>query len=127
MLCCGWAMLRGGPTERSGGEILGATWLASWAVTVMVKAHDGYVIAIDVFVLLAFITLSLKSRKLWITFAAACQFNDLATHMADKLIGLDRYSYVTMLGIWGGYAQIVCLFCGMVTYRRSLTRLTPVP
>lgn len=127
-LCCLWALWRGGRSEQAYAGLYGSAWILSALVDT--HTHPGpnpLIMTIDVATLIGFATLSLYDRKLWIAFATACQLNDVITHLVGKAIPIDGYAYVTMIGIWGGWAQTLCLFIGMLHHEGRLKRLRPVP
>ncbi|MEI9903976.1 MAG: hypothetical protein WDN06_08335 [Asticcacaulis sp.] len=112
--CCTAAFRRGGPVERRGAAIL----LAGWILTLLVvylrieRAQHGihYVLfAIDSVVLVAFTWLSLWSRRLWTVVLAAFQLNDVLTHLAALSPKMDTFTYITALGIWGGWGLVAVL------------------
>lgn len=122
ILCAAWALWRGGRAERE-YVVISAI---GWVITPLLAGHNGpgpWVLLVDTLTLLAYLILGMRYRKIWLTFAAACQINDVVTHIVNGIIGFDGYSYVTMVEIWAGWAQIFCLFFGMISYRRSLRRL----
>jgi hypothetical protein len=118
-LTCLWALWRGGRSEQMYAGIMGSGWILS---AVAQSGHHGgpsmVFMLLDIATLIGFTLLSLYDRRLWIAFAAACQINEVVTDLVGKAIHLNGYAYVTMLGVWAGWAQIVCLLIGMIQYER---------
>ncbi len=113
--------------DGSEGRIVGATFWIAWVASLVVESygHDrpGVLVPlIDTFVLLVFIGVSLKTRRLWTLLAAASQLDDVASHFGQQLIHYGGYSYITATGIWGGYFLIGCIFAGIVDHQWSLNR-----
>lgn len=126
-LACLWALSRGGRSEQIYAGIMGSGWILSAVVQSGNHGPNIAFVLLDVATLIGFLLLSLYDRRLWIAFAAACQINEVVTVFVGKAIHLNGYAYVTMLGIWAGWAQILCLLIGMIQYERRLKRLRPVP
>ena len=119
------ALIWGGSTER----MIAATLWVAWVVSLLVESHGSkgpgdQVILIDVCVLLIFIAVSLKSRRLWTVFAAASQVDDVASHFGARLLHWGLYSYITATGIWGGYFLIGCIVAGIVNHQQRRRRGT---
>jgi len=122
-IVCVAALIWGGSTER----MIAITLWVAWVVSLLVESHGpkgpgDQVILIDVFVLLVFIGVSLKTRRLWTLFATASQVDDVASHFGARLLHWGLYSYITATGIWGGYFLIGCILAGIVGHRRRLGR-----
>jgi hypothetical protein len=122
-LCCIWAVWKGGPTEKQGAALLAFGWIVSTILT----RYDGpgpgiYVQAFDVLTFAAWVALALHSRRLWVFTLCMCMLNGLITYFAigHKVFGL--YAYVTAIGFWLGYAQLICLAFGIVDYQSTLKR-----
>ncbi len=122
-IVCACAALGGAATTR----MIAATFWVAWVVSLVVASHGAkgpgdQVILIDVLVLVVFVAVSLKARRLWTLFAAASQVDDVASHFGARLLHGGLYSYISATGIWGGYFVIGCLVAGIVTDRRDLRR-----
>ncbi|WP_303830788.1 hypothetical protein [Asticcacaulis taihuensis] len=124
---CLWAFWRGEAAERWGGGIL----LIGFGLTVIAQicqpkgVYDGAgIVAVDVAGLLAFVILSLWSRRIWTLFIAAFQLNAVISHFAVHLSShVDMYTQITAVGLWGGYAITFALMAGMwQVERRRLGR-----
>jgi hypothetical protein len=126
VVICALAFWRGGPAERYGAAII----LTGWFITPLVDAHGGAdglstglgVFAVDVITLITLTWLSLWSRKVWTLFAAAFQLDAVASHIAAFLSHISLFSYVTGLGIWGGYGLILALGVGVWGCERERRR-----
>jgi hypothetical protein len=120
---CGWAMSYGGRTERFAAVVL----LSSWMLTLIVQAQTGdgpgiWVKLIDIVVLILFVGMSLKSRKLWTVFMAAFQFDAVVGHAAATLVHFGRYPSAVAVGLWGGQGLLYVLIAGTLSYRHSEKR-----
>ena len=112
----GWALWRGRAAERWGAAIL----LTGWCLSMLMQSHSGHgpgvaVVVIDTVCLIAFVGLSLWSRRIWTIFMAACQLDAVISHFAVGLSGhIGGWAYITALGIWGGYGLVFALAAGMI-------------
>ena len=118
---CLAAGLWGGKTER----VFAATFWIAWALTIVVQSHGskgpgGQVILIDSLVLVVFVAASVKSRRLWTIFATASQIDDVASHITARLLHFGLWSYLSAVGIWGGWFLIFCIAAGTIGYRLRL-------
>lgn len=129
-LCVIWAIWKGGPTEKQGAALL----VFGWMLTLVVTRFDGpgpgiYVQVLDAFCFLAWVALALYSRRLWVFVLCMCMLNGLVTYLTTghKVFGL--YAYITAIGFWLGYAQLICLAFGILDYQSTLKRrrLSPAP
>ncbi len=123
---CLWALWRGRPPERWGGGIL----FVGLCVSVIVQitrpkdVYDGlgYVL-VDVAVLIAFVILSLWSRRLWTVFISAFQLNAVISHFAQHLSSnVDMYTQITAVVLWSGYGLTFALMAGMWDVERKRRR-----
>ena len=121
-LVCAFAFWRGGPVEKRGAAIILAGWLLTLLVVYLhierIHGVHYYIMAIDTAVLIGFTALSLRSRRLWTLFMAAFQLNDVMTHFAAFVPGMDTYTYVTAIGFWGGWGLIFILTWGTWDHMR---------
>jgi hypothetical protein len=114
---CIWALWRGEAPERLGAAFL----LIAVALTDLVQTRhlyrDGPVwdfIVVDIGALLAFVGLSLWSRRIWTLFISAFQLNAVLSHFVGRLpIHVDTYTLITALSLWGGYGLTFALMAGM--------------
>jgi hypothetical protein len=124
LICCLWAVCRGGPVEKIGAVTIGVAWFLSFLL--QNKGPHGlglYVGIIDVTTLIIFVVLAVQTRRLWTFFAAACMLNSVISHLVPHFTGFGVYGYVTAVGLWGGWALLACLVWGVVDYNRSQARL----
>ena len=111
-----WALWLGRAPERWGAVLL----LTGWFLSMLLQSHsaDGpgtAVVVIDVVSLIAFVALSLWSRRVWTIFMAAFQLDAVMAHFAVGLSGhIGGWAYITALGIWGGYGLVFALAGGMI-------------
>ncbi len=123
---CLWALWRGGPPERWGGGLL----LGAFGLTVLAQilqprdVYDGVsIVMVDVAALIAFVVLSLWSRRIWTIFMAAFQLNTVISHFAVYLSShVDMYTQITAVGLWGGYGVSLALIAGMWRVERRRCR-----
>lgn len=128
ILVSGWAFWRGGAPERWGAVIL----LTGWVLSAVLQSHDArgpgiFVVLIDVACLIAFVGLSLWSRRVWTIVLAAFQLDAVMCHFAVGLSGhIGGWAYVTALGIWGGYGPVFALAGGLIwPAQRAVENDTP--
>lgn len=130
ILCGIWAIWKGGPTEKQGAALLAFGWILSPILT----RYDGpgpgiYVQTLDVVTFFIWVGLALHSRRLWVFVLCMCMLNGLVTYFAisHKVFGL--YAFMTAIGFWLGYAQLICLAFGILDYQSTLKRrrLSPAP
>lgn len=129
-LCVIWAMWKGGPTEKQGAALLAFGWIFTTIVTRFDGPGPGiYVQILDALCFLMWVVLALHSRRLWVFVLCMCMLNGLVTYFAISHQIFGRYAYMTAIGFWLGYAQLICLAFGIVDYRRTLRRrnLSPAP
>ena len=124
---CLWALWRGEAPERWGGGILVVGLFLSIIVQ-MTRSKDvydglGYVL-VDVAALIAFVTLSLWSRRIWTLFISAFQLNAVISHFAQHLSShVDIYTQITAVVLWSGYGLTFALMAGMWGVERRRARL----
>ncbi|WP_108505332.1 MULTISPECIES: hypothetical protein [unclassified Caulobacter] len=117
-LVCGFAIWKGDRWTRFvGGIFLGGWILSPFVATTDSLQPEWGVMVIDVIALLLFIWASLKARKLWTVFAAACQMMAVASHiisiidlriyMATVIVGLALLSYGVLIALLFGTASAI--------------------
>jgi hypothetical protein len=122
LICCSWAMWRGGFTEKVGAALIGSAWLLSFLLTGREGNGLGlYVLIIDIVTLIALSVLAIWSRKPWVFAAAACMINAVVSHFTPQLANLGIYSYVTAVGLWSGWLLLACLVWGVIAHLRNKT------
>lgn len=122
-IVCGWAFWRGGLAERVGAAII----LGSWILSLLFHSpspHDpgAFVISLDVVTMFALIWLSVWSRRIWTLFVAASQVDAVLTHLAAFATNYGSFSYITTVGIYGGWGLLIALGAGVYYHRRAVER-----
>jgi hypothetical protein len=128
--CIIWAIWKGGPTEKQGAALIAFGWI----LTTIVTRFDGpgpgiYVKILDFACFLIWVALALHSRRLWVFVLCMCMLNGLVTYFATDHKAFGLYAYMTAVGFWLGYAQLICLAGGIIDYQNTLKRqkLNPAP
>ncbi|MFT4076625.1 MAG: hypothetical protein QM647_13970 [Asticcacaulis sp.] len=120
-----YALVRGGPAERTGAVMFLVAWLAT--TLVQGRKFNGIewgIVAVDSALLVGFVFLALWSRKIWTILIAACQLNAVASHFVPLLAPKFNYvAYLTLVEFWGGYGLLLFLAIGTYSHQREL-RLT---
>jgi hypothetical protein len=132
IVSCIWALWRGGPPERWGGGIMFVGFgLSILADRLQPGVYDGAgLVAVDTIVLIAFVILSLWSRRIWTLFIAAFQLNAVISHFAIYLSShVDMYTQITAVVLWSGYGITFALMAGMwnVERKRLKAKLFTLP
>lgn len=110
VLICGFAFWKGdGPARFVAG-----VYLASWIATPFLALHDPMqpewrVMVLDTLVMVLFVGVSLRTRRLWTVLAAACQMMSVASHVvsiidlriniATVVVGLALLSYGVLVAL----------------------------
>ena len=109
-LICGFAIWKGDRWTR----FVAIVYLTGWIATPLVQIRDPMspewgVMAIDAAVMLLLVWASLKARRIWSVFAAACQMMAVASHvvsiidlriyMATVIVGLALLSYGVLVAL----------------------------
>ena len=110
VLICGFAIWKGDRWAR----FVAVIYLAGWFITPLLAVGDPLqpewaVMGLDVVVMLLLVWASLKARRLWSVFAAACQMMAVASHvvsiidlrinMATVVVGLALLSYGVLVAL----------------------------
>ncbi|WP_158013944.1 hypothetical protein [Sphingomonas sanxanigenens] len=126
ILCCGFALWRGGPPERI------AAWgmIAASVLTIFAADPDGYVqveyavLAIDVALLALLVALAIVADRRWTLWAAGFHLVGVLTPIAFMLSPTAiRFAYAWMQGFWA-YPTLTALLAGTIAYRRRVKRGT---
>lgn len=123
----GWAIWRGGRSERLVAEVL----MTLWFLTPLVHYRPDHgpnlgAAAVDLVGTVIMTWLSLRHRHLWLLCLAAFQLDLMACHGLKALFhGISLYAYLTGTVIWGGYAPVACLLAGMLSLEGRLRAATP--
>ena len=131
LVCCGYALLRGGAPERIGAAIYavgtGLTVLARGEAAIRYGSVEVGALIVDVAALIAFLVLALRARRLWPLWMTAFQAISSAGHIA-KLADPEmiRWAYAFLLGIWS-YPMLLLLAIGTYNHRQRLKRFGSDP
>ncbi len=126
LVCCGYALLRGGAPERIGATIYavgtGLTVLAHQEAAIRYGTVEVGVLLVDGAALIAFLVLALFARRLWPLWMTAFQLIATAGHFA-KLADPEmiRWAYAFLVGIWS-YPMLLVLAIGTYNYQQRLRR-----
>ena len=126
-LVCGMTCWLGGTAERIAAATLWTAWVLSLILFVPgPKGPGAATMIIDCTNLVVFVILSLRTRRLWTLFMAACQLDDVMSHFAAQLSHFQLYSHIVAEGLWGGEALLACLIAATIGYRCRLKRASPL-
>lgn len=115
-LCFAVALWRGGFYQRAAT----GAYLLSVLLTLLLRA-DGKtpttgVVAVDIAAFLILLSLSYKSRAIWLLFAASFQLLTVFGHFASGIaINIGNYAYLSVLNLWGGYGLLLSLIAGLIS------------
>jgi hypothetical protein len=107
-----------------------ATIGIGWILTTIFQAHlqrskEFQVIIIDAIALAIFVWLALKSRKAWTLYLAACHLSGLSVRIMAHFIVFEFKSYITIVGIFSGWALLIALAVG--TWECEIRRRKGLP
>ncbi len=99
VLVCGFAIWKGDRWAR----FVAVVYLAGWIISPFVQIRDRlspewWVMIVDVVVMILLVWASLKARRLWSAFAAACQMMSVASHVVS-IIDLRIYIATLIMGL----------------------------
>ena len=120
VLICGMAMWRGDQAARW----IGAVCLANWLGSLMVYRHDAYnadygVLAIDTVALIAFIWISIRTRRIWTVVASAFLAIIVASHVAVVIdLRVTLGTLLISMAVWS-YGVLACIAFGTWTSWRA--------
>lgn len=131
-ICCGYAMLRGGPPEKAAGILQFAAYAIGLPVHLTARKL-GYVtlemstFGIDLALLLALAVLAHKSTRFWPLWLAAWQFATVLAHLA-KLMNPEILpaGYAIQAELWA-YPMLCMTVAGTVRHRLRLAAGNPDP
>jgi hypothetical protein len=110
VLICGFAMWKGDRPIR----FVAAVYLFGWIATPFLALRDPMqpewrVMVLDTLAMVLFVGVSLRTRRLWTVFAAACQMMSVASHVvsiidlriniATVVVGLALLSYGVLVAL----------------------------
>jgi uncharacterized membrane protein YfcA len=126
ILCCGYALWRGGGPER----LAAAAMLAATAASALVRAHvdhrfmetEAGLLIVDGLLLLALVAIALRADRGWPLLLAGLHLVTVGAH-AVKMIdpGMIRVTYAVMLALWS-YPMLIALAVGTHRHRMRLQR-----
>lgn len=114
VLTTAYAFWRGGPTERLGGAVMLAGWLATpFLLDLTPVGLDPYaILAIDLVMFGAIAAIALTSDRYWPMAVAAFFLLGAALHLAqlidpqvalrERIAATHIFSYLTLVGLWAG-------------------------
>ena len=126
LLCCLYALLKGGAPEKIGTAILAVGSVLSLAARSSPATRFGSVetgiFLIDVACLLAFILLALRAQRYWPLWIAGLQLIGTAGH-AVKLMDPEimRRAYAIVLVFWS-YPMLLILVLGTFRHQQRLAK-----
>jgi hypothetical protein len=116
VLICGFAMWKGDRWAR----FVAIVYLTGWILTPFATIRnmltpEWKVMVIDTVVMVLLVWASLKARRLWTVFAAACQMMAVASHVVS-IIDLRIYITTVVLGLTIlSYGVLVALLAATVS------------
>jgi len=120
VLVCGFALWKGDRWAR----VAAAVYLAGWIATPFAQIRDPLspewgVMIIDAVVMILLVWVSLKARRLWSVFAAACQMMAVASHVVS-IIDLRIYIATVVVGLTVlSYGVLVALLVATLSAVRA--------
>lgn len=126
LVCCGYALLRGGAPERIGAAIFAIgtalTRLAASGSAGRFGSVEVGIFVVDLAALVAFLILALCARRFWPLWMTALQAVGTASHLA-KLANPEMipWAYAFLLGIWS-YPMLILLTIGTYNHQQRLRR-----
>ncbi|MBW8858924.1 MAG: hypothetical protein JF570_04120, partial [Caulobacter sp.] len=112
-LVCGLAMWRGDRAARW----VGAAFLASWLGSLLVYRRDAYnadygILAVDALTLVAFVWISLRTRRIWTVVASAFMTIIVASHLAVMIdLRVTLGTLFLSMAVWS-YGVLACIAFG---------------
>jgi hypothetical protein len=129
-VCCGLALWKGGPAERSGAVMILVTWLGSTVIQAMAKAYILPIVflASDAVLAAGLLFLAIRLSSLWLGAAMLLQAIGLSLHaayFAAEKADLDRHTlwlYVAGKNLASFAMLLVILGAGLVAWRKRSRR-----
>lgn len=113
VLICGLAMWRGDLAARWTGAVSLANWLGS----LLIYRRDAYnadygVLAIDAIALIAFVWISIRTRRIWTIIASAFLAIIVASHVATVIdLRVTHGTWLIGMAMWS-YGVLACIAFG---------------
>ena len=99
VLICGFAIWKGDRWARFVAIVYLTGWIASGLVQIRDPMSPEWgIMAVDVAAMILMVWASLKARRLWSVFAAACQMMAVASHIVS-IIDLRIYIATVIMGL----------------------------
>ena len=120
VLICGFAIWKGDRWARFVATIYLIGWIASGLVQIRDPMSPEWgIMAVDVVAMILMVWASLKARRLWSVFAAACQIMAVASHIVS-IIDLRIYIATVIMGLaLLSYGVLVALLFATVSAIRA--------
>ena len=112
LCCCVYAAVEGGRAGRVGAGLVLLITVVSFYVALMEQRSWGHTVypllVIDTVCFLAFLTLALKSDRLWPLWTSACALATVTTHLASiAQVGIPPAIYHGLKGLWAIPMQLL--------------------
>jgi hypothetical protein len=120
-----FAILRGKKEEKAVAAVIFIGWITEpfFHDRHHMTAPEYGVVLYDVFALIAFIYISVRSRKIWTIFLSASQLNGVITHFVVAThLRIPLYGFVGLNWIWTGYGLLLALLIGTIQSIRARMR-----
>lgn len=129
-VCCGLAVWKGGPAERSGAILILVTWLGSTVIQAMARAYilPFVFLASDAVLAAGLLLLAIRFSSLWMGAAMLLQAIGLGLHaayFAAEKAELSRHTlwlYIAGKNLASFAMLLVILVAGLVAWRRRSLR-----
>jgi len=129
-VCCGLAVWKGGPAERSGAVMILVTWLGSTLIQALAKAYILPIVflASDAVLAAGLLFLAIRFSSLWLGAAMLLQATGLSLHaayFAAEKADLDRHTlwlYIAGKNLSSFAMLLVILLAGLVAWRKRSLR-----
>lgn len=125
LVCCGYALARGGAPER----IVGGSLLAAYAATVLSYAElsvrfdevEITVLSVDAILLSVLVAVALCADRFWPLMVAGLHLTTVGAHLLKYFdINMIRVTYALMIAVWS-YPMLILLAIGTWRHRRRLS------
>ena len=129
-VCCGLALWKGGPAERSGAILILVTWLGSTVIQAMAKAYILPIVflASDALLAAGLLILAIRYSNLWMGAAMLLQATGLSLHaayFAAEKADLSRHTlwlYIAGKNLASFAMLLVILAAGLAAWHRRSRR-----
>lgn len=130
LCCCLYAACAGGLVGRLGASLVAFKTIAAFCAAMIDQSwgHTVYpVMAVDLICLIAFLTLALRRKQLWLLWTTACALAAVTVHLASVLqFGIEPRIYHGLKGLWAIPMQLFMVHGILMDarYQRSSTLLS---